>query len=409
MLFAALLAAVTFHTDVEPVLRKHCQSCHARGEIGPMPLVTYKDVRPWAAAVREAVKLRRMPPWFADPKHGEFANNPSLTEGEIRLVDEWVRAGAPEGPPVQRSTARARPAHVAADLVLTAAPVTVPAGREIDYQYIVLPPGDLGDRWVNAVEIRPGDRSVVHHAVLYVREPQSAWLRDAKPDVPWTPSSTDSEAFRRSRDTKADILAIYSPGAPAAICPEGMARKLPAGSDLVLQMHYTSAKRTVVDRTTVRLRFTSKPSKRILTLQMGRDDLRIPPGDANYRASVTGSLPGDALLISMFPHMHLRGAAFDYDIVGPNGQIETLLRVKPYRFDWQLNYVLTTPRVLLKGTILRWTGYFDNSRNNPFNPDPAAEVTWGEQSREEMMIGFFDVAVDPDIDKHRYFDRKRTQ
>ena len=147
------------------------------------------------------------------------------------------------------------------------------------------------------------------------------------------------------------------------------------------------------------------PAKRILTLQMGRDDLRIPPGDANYRAAVSGTLPGDALLISLFPHMHLRGVAFDFDVVGAGGYVETLLNVKPYNFNWQLNYVLKQPRLLRKGTRLRWTGYFDNSANNPFNPDPSAEVTWGEQSWEEMMIGFFDVAVDPHVDKHTFFIR----
>jgi len=138
---------------------------------------------------------------------------------------------------------------------------------------------------------------------------------------------------------------------------------------------------------------------------MGRDDLRIPPGDANYRATVSGTLPADALLISLFPHMHLRGSAFEFDIVGPRGYVETLLRVKPYDFNWQLNYVLKTPRLLRKGTTLRWTGYFDNSANNPANPDPSAEVTWGEQSWDEMMIGFFDVAVDPEVTKQDYFVR----
>jgi hypothetical protein len=147
------------------------------------------------------------------------------------------------------------------------------------------------------------------------------------------------------------------------------------------------------------------PEKRIITLQMGRDDLRIPPGEGNYRVSVSGTLPGDALLISMFPHMHLRGSAFEFDIVGPKGYIETLLRVKPYNFNWQLNYILAASRLLKKGAVLRWTGYFDNSRNNPNNPDPTAEVTWGEQSWDEMMIGFFDVAVDPHVNKQDYFIR----
>jgi hypothetical protein len=398
-------SAVTFHQDVLPILQKRCQSCHISGEIGPMPLVSYKDVRPWAAAIRESVKLRRMPPWFADPNHGAFANDPRLSEDEIRLIDLWATSGAPEGNPagVQRVPAKADP--ISPDLVLTVpAPIKIPANAVIDYQYILLPLPFTSDKWVRAVEIRPSDRSVVHHAVLYVRQPRSQWLRNLEPGVFYAPSRNDPQALARSRDTKEDILAIYTPGASIMRCPDGMAKKIPAGSDLVLQLHYTSRKTAAVDQPQVALVLGSDPpGKRILTLQMGRDDLRIPPGEANYRASVSGTLPAGALLISLFPHMHLRGSAFDFEIVGPNGYIEPLLKVKPYNFDWQLNYILKKPRLLSKGTVLRWTGYFDNSPNNPRNPDPSAEVTWGEQSWNEMMIGFFDVAVDPEVDKHRYF------
>ena len=231
-------------------------------------------------------------------------------------------------------------------------------------------------------------------------------MREVAPGRFYAPSRNDADAVRQTRDTKEDILAIYTPGAPATVLPHGMAKKIPAGSDLVLQLHYTSKKTRTTDKPEVALSFlTQPPTKRIITLQMGRDDLRIPPGEANYRASVSGTIPADALLISLFPHMHLRGSAFDFDIVGPKGYVETLLRVKPYNFNWQLNYVLKTPRLLRKGTALRWTGYFDNSPNNPANPDPSAEVTWGEQSQDEMMIGFFDVAVDPDVTKQKFFVR----
>jgi hypothetical protein len=399
----------TFHQNVLPILKKHCHSCHVPGEIGPMPLVSYKDVRPWAAAIRESVKLRRMPPWFADPNHGAFANDPRLTFEEIRLIDEWAASGAPEGKPsaAQQYTAPVVNTAVSADVTLAArAPIPIPAGAVIDYQYVILPVPFQSDRWVRAVEIRPSDRSVVHHAVLYVRESQSQWLRSAKPGVPYAPPQSDPEAVAKTRDTKADILAIYTPGAAVMACPDGMAKKIPAGSDLVLQIHYTSKKTATADRPQVRLTFsTDEPVKRILTLQMGRDDLRIPPGERAYRASVSGTLPNEALLISMFPHMHLRGTAFDFEIVGSHGRVEPLLKVKPFRFDWQLNYVLKTPRLLPKGTVLRWTGYFDNSPQNPYNPDPSAEVVWGEQSWDEMMIGFFDVAVDPSVDKKQYFVR----
>lgn len=400
---------VTFHEHVQPILQKRCQPCHTSGEIGPMPLVSYKDARPWAAAIRESVKLRRMPPWFADPAKGTFANDPRLTDIEIQLIDRWAGSGALEGKPQdeRRRSSAANRARISADLVITVpSPISIPANTTIDYQYVVLPLPFTFDRWVRAVEIRPSDRSVVHHAVLYVREPESKWLRDASAGVPYAPPANDRAALAKTRDTKADILAIYTPGSSVMVCPDGMAKKVSAGSDLVLQLHYTSKKTPAVDQPEIALQLSPEPpKKRILTLQMGRDDLRIPPGEANYSASVMGSLPGEALLISLFPHMHLRGAAFDFDIVAPGGHVETLLRVKPFRFDWQMNYILKEPRVLPKGAFLRWTGYFDNSANNPYNPDPTAEVTWGEQSHEEMMIGFFDVAVDPGVDKHRYFRR----
>jgi hypothetical protein len=409
LLGVAAARAATFYENVAPILRKHCVSCHRAGEIGPMPLVSYADVRPWAAAVREAVKLRQMPPWFADPQHGEFANDPRLSEDEIRQIDEWAASGAPEGrsPDPRRSVARPDSATFTADIVVSVpAPIQVPANTEMDYVYVVLPLPFRFDRWVSGVEIRPSDRSVVHHAVLYVREPGSEWLREARPGLPYVPDRADPATLQRTRATTADILAIYAPGTPVAIFPEGMAKKIPAGSDLILQFHFTSRKEPAADQTQVGLAMLSgKPRKRILTLQMGRDDLRIPPGERDYRASVSGTLPGDALLLSLFPHMHLRGAAFDFDIAGENGRLETLLRVRPFRFNWQLNYVLKQPRLLAKGTVLKWTGYFDNSANNPFNPDPSAEVTWGERTSDEMMIGFFDVAVDAGVDKQSYFAR----
>jgi hypothetical protein len=376
-----------------------------------MPLISYEQVRPWAAAIREAVKLRTMPPWFADPRYGEFANDARLNKDAIARIDEWVKAGVQAGAktnaPLPAGTSRTQSGLGSADMILTSpAAFVIPANGVVDYQYLILPLGLQPDKWVRGVEIRPSDRRVVHHAVLYVREAGSPWLRDVSPGRFYAPPRNNPDVLRKTRDTKEDILAIYSPGAPASLFPEGMAKKIPAGSDLVLQLHYTSRKERSVDKPQIALWFSEqRPGKRILTLQMGRDDLWIPPGEANYRSSISGTLPGDALLISMFPHMHLRGSAFEFDLVGDKGYVETLLRVKPYNFNWQLSYVLKTPRLLRKGTRLRWTGYFDNSRNNPANPDPLAEVTWGEQSWDEMMIGFFDVAVDPDVTKRDYFVR----
>lgn len=399
----------SFYKDVLPILKRRCQNCHRPGEAGKMSLMTWSEVRPWASAIREAVKLRTMPPWFADPRHGKFSNDPRLPAAEVATVENWIAAGAPEGarPRLMPSTKWEDDWKLSPDLIIgMPKPFPIPAGATVDYQFVVLPLSFTFDRWVSAVEIRPSDRSAVHHAVLYIRPLSSDWLRDVPPGVAWAPKAGDEAAVQRSRQTAEDILGIYTPGSQAATFPDGMAKLVPAGSDLVLQLHYTSGKEGKTDQTAIGLVMAKQPpKKRILTLQMGRDDLRIPPGEPDYKATVTGSLPNDALLISLFPHMHLRGSGFDFEAFRPGGEVEMLLKVKPYDFNWQLTYTLETPRLLRQGTVLKWTGHFDNSRNNPRNPDPSAEVTWGEQSWEEMMIGFFDVAVEPGVDKSKYFAR----
>ena len=376
-----------------------------------MPLLTYRQVRPWAAGIREAVTTRKMPPWFEESSSLEFANNPSLASAEIKTVQSWVDSGSAEGIPMDAPPAPKWPNGwniPSPDVVIEMPkPFVIPAKTEVDYQYIILKLGFAADRWIQMAEIRPGDRSVVHHAVLYVREPGSDWLRDVPPGVVYAPPHGDREAKRKAAGTIADIMAIYTPGSRPAMFPAGMGKKIPAGSDLVLQIHYTARDKTIQDVTSIGLVMCAdQPKKRVLTLQMGNDTFVIPPGERNYRVAVSGTMPRDAMLLSLFPHMHLRGSAFEYQIIGDGGRVETLLRVKPYDFFWQLSYELQTPRLLRAGTRLLWVGYFDNSADNPKNPDPMAEVSWGEQSREEMMIGFFDIAVPGDIDKTTFFVRK---
>jgi hypothetical protein len=269
---------------------------------------------------------------------------------------------------------------------------------------VILPVDLPEDRWASAVEIHPSDRSIVHHAVVYVRTKESKWLRNVPPLTMYAPPPGSMSADELAGQAASDILAVYTPGSPAAVWPAGMAKKLPVHADLVLQLHYTSKKTAASDRTSIGINFLKEPpKKRVLTLQMQNRDIVIPPGASDYHASVSGVMPSDATLISLFPHMHLRGSAFEYAIVHPDGKLETLLRVKPYDFFWQMSYPLKTPRLLPKGTKLLWTGYFDNSANNPRNPDPKAEVRWGEQSWEEMMVGFFDVAVETNVDKITFF------
>lgn len=372
-----------------------------------MPLLTYSQARPWAKAIREAVTLHKMPPWFADPQYGAWENDPSLTADDVARIQAWADAGAPEGSAKDAPPRKKWPdgwSGPSPDIVLSAPKFPVPAKAVIEYQYVILPLGFSLDRWARSVEIRPVNRTVIHHAVLFVREPGSDWLREAPKEVMFAPKPGDDR--KKARQTTADILAIYTPGAAVTTMLPRMAKKIPAGSDLVLQIHYTSTGVNVTDQTDVGLSLsTERPKYRVLTLQMGNEGLDIPPGDRNFRVSVSGAMPRDAMLLSLFPHMHLRGSSFEYQIVYPGGRVETLLKVKPYDFHWQLSYRLKTPRLLKRGDRLLWTGYFDNSAANPRNPDPTAEVTWGEQSWEEMMIGFFDVAVDPDVDKIGFFGR----
>ncbi|MDP8980979.1 MAG: cytochrome c [Acidobacteriota bacterium] len=393
--------APTFYRDVLPVLQNRCQECHRAGEIGPMPLTNLRETRPWAKAIREAALTHRMPPWFADPRYGHFANDRALTDAEIHTLAAWAESGAPPGDPDDAPLTRRWPTgwNIGKPDAIFEPPrdFQIPARGDIEYQYVILRSGLTEDRWVQQVEVRPSNRAVVHHAVVYIREPGSQWLRDSPVGVP----------FSLSRSfTTSDVLMVYTPGNSMDSWPTGMAKKIKAGSDIVIQIHYTATGKAAADRTRVAINYSRTPVQQaVLTLQMGNDHFAIPPGDPEYRVQVSGTLPNDATLLSLFPHMHLRGKSFEYAIADPGGHLETLLRVTRYDFYWQLNYRLAEPRRLPAGTRLLFTATFDNSPNNPRNPDPKAEVHFGEQSWEEMMIGFFDVVVDARMDKQSFFIR----
>ena len=402
----------TFYKNVLPILQQHCQSCHRPGEIAPMPFVTYQQTRPWAAAIRAAVQSHKMPPWFADPCCGKFADDPSLTPQEITTITAWVDSGAPAG------TARDAPPppHWAQgwnitrpdDIIRMARPVTIPAHGDVEYTYEIVPTNFKEDRWVQMSEIRPSSRAHVHHAVVYIRPPDSAWLRRAPLNVPFTASSLHDERLRhQAHATTSDILLVYAPGSSPDHWPDGMAKFVPAHSDLVFQMHYTTNGHAASDRTSIGIVFAKQPPKqRVVTLQLnGGGGIPIPPNTDNYRVQIHGTLPNDATLLSFFPHMHLRGKRFEYDIVHPDGKFEPLLRVN-YDFYWQLSYRLAQPRFLKAGTDLQATAWYDNSRKNPHNPDPDAAVEWGDQTYNEMMVGFFDVAIPAAMDKWQFFVRK---
>lgn len=376
-----------------------------------MPLLTYQQTRPWAKAIREAVLLKKMPPWFAEPGYGPFSNDRTLTREEIDTLVRWADGGAPEGDPKDSPPLR----HwtddwniPTPDVVLEmTAPFPLPASGDVEYQYIVVPTGFEQDKWVEMAELRPGSRAVVHHAVVYIREPGSSWLQDAKPGVPYVPPGRTPRDRLLNGSTTSDILLVYAPGNVPEKWPQGVAKLVKAGSDLVFQMHYTPNGHALNDQTRVGLVFArTVPDRRVITLQLGNDRFVIPPGHPDYRVAAWGTLPNNAMLLSLFPHMHLRGKSFEYNLVEPGGRRHALLRVNPYNFYWQLSYRLAQPLALQAGTKLECVASFDNSRNNPNNPDPDDAVRFGPQSWEEMMIGFFDVAVDAQTDKSAFFVRQ---
>ena len=356
------------------------------------------------------VRDKKMPPWFADPCCGHFANDPSLTSQEVATLLAWAENGAAAGE-ARDATA---PPHWAEgwnipqpDLVMQMPKaVELPARGDIEYTYEIVPTGFAEGKWVQMSEIRPSSRMNVHHAVVYVRPPDSQWLRHAPVGVPFTASNLTSDQDRRDAHwTDADVLLVYAPGSSPDNWPASMAKYIPAGSDIVFQMHYTTHGHATHDQSSIGIVFAKEPPKqRVLTLQLTNDKFVIPPGVDDYRVEARGTLPNDATLLSFLPHMHLRGKRFEYNIIRPSGQTEALLRVH-WNFYWQMSYRLAEPMELKAGTMLQAVAWYDNSRKNPHNPDPSSAVYWGDQTSDEMMVGFFDVAVPANTDKQRFFIR----
>jgi len=416
----------TFYKDVLPILQNNCQSCHRAGEVAPMALMTYDDARPWAVAIKLAVTTKKMPPWYADPQYGHFSNERTLTPQQIRTLVSWVDGGAKPGDP------KDAPAPVkfvdgwnigVPDRVIEM-PVAynVPAEGTVEYQYIVIPGGFTQDTWIKAAEVRPGNRAVVHHVIAFIRPPDSKWMQDAKPGEFFVPKkepeakdakdkdkpeakpeakqegSDQQQPRRRRAGDIGELLVGYAPGLqPLQLTDE--AKLIKAGSDIVLQLHYTANGTPGSDKTKIGLIFTKQaPKLRSIQLAASNAGFKIPPNDSNYEVKSQVELQETVTLADLMPHMHFRGKDFRFEAIYPDGRTETLLSVPNYDFNWQLGYRLATPMVLPKGTRIECTAHFDNSANNPYNPDPTKEVKWGDQTWEEMMIGFFSVTVaDPKV------------
>jgi hypothetical protein len=405
---------VTFYKDALPVLQTHCQECHRAGEAAPFSLITYKDARPWAKGIKTAVATKKMPPWFANPAHGRFSNDRSLSKAEIDTLTAWADDGAKEGDPKDAPATAPKFAEGwtigEPDLVVAMPhPVTIPAKGTIDYSWMVVPTGLTEDRWVEAIEVRPGAREVVHHIVLYSRDPGSKFMSMAKPGELFVPPGRIGTPPIRQDEGKGywdfqfnaagvEIQGLYVPGGMAYVCKPGQARFLKAGADLVFQMHYTASGKETLDQSRVGIRFAKQPPKeRVFNTFIANPYMQIQPGEADAQVHANVTLPMDVTLVSMNPHTHVRGKGFRYVATYPTGESEVLLDVPKYDFNWQLSYYLEKPKVLPKGTKIEAIAWYDNSPNNPANPDPSKRVLWGDQTWEEMLAAFVDIVVPVDF------------
>jgi hypothetical protein len=379
---------VTFHRDVAPILQRNCQACHRPGEIGPMPLLTYDDARRAASRIGEVLTIGKMPPWFADPGVNRYANDRTLSPADLKTIMTWIDAGAPAGNPKDAPPPRAFVDGWAIgqpDFVIgLPQPFKVPAHGTIEYQFVVLPLGFTEDKWVQAVEIRPGSRAVVHHVRAMLREPGSKWLAEVPPGVmrPKRGESIEGTGLLSSNGS----IGSYTPGQPPTQFRLGRAM-------LVLEIHYTTNGKAVEDRTRVGFVFANeRPTELVRRFAMVNTRFAIPPGDANHQVAAAAILRSPVRLISIQPHMHLRGKSAEVTVALPNGGTRTLLRVSRYDPLWQLHYDLADELELPSGTRIDANWSFDNSRHH-YNPDPTATVRWGDQNWEEMALESFDAVV----------------
>jgi hypothetical protein len=361
-------AAPTFSKDVAPIIYKNCAECHRPGEAAPMSLLTYKDVRPWAKSIREQVVSKQMPPWHADPKHGNWSNDRSLPKADIDTIVAWVEGGAKEGdakdlpalPKFTEGWMIGKP-----DETFSIPEQSIPADGVVAYQYFTVPTNFKEDRWISAAEIRSTGRSAMHHVIVFIQDPGGA------------------------PRTEGNLLAGTAPGEQPTVFEPGYGKKIVAGSKFIFQMHYTPNGVATKDVTTIGLIYAKEPVKhQVITRPIMNNRFAIPAGAAAHEVKSSYVFQQDAHIVGFMPHMHLRGKDFLYKAVYPDGREEILLSVPKYDFSWQSNYASKAAIAIPKGTRIECTAHFDNSTNNKFNPDPTKEVKWGDQTWEEMMIGW---------------------
>ncbi len=386
-------AELTYHSRISRILQRACIECHRADGVAPFSLETYADVEAHAGMIRRVVEKGQMPPWFAaeesraegEPPLARWANERKLGEQDRADLLAWLGAGKPEGDPKHAplplafSGAWSIPQP---DRVFEfAESVAIPASGTMPYQSVVVETGLEEDRWVRAIEVQPGDPTVVHHVLVHLidseleRANEGRRRRRADDDV--------------AAEERLGFWAAYVPGQSALVYPDGFAKLLPKGAKLRFQMHYTPNGTATTDRTRIGVVFAdSAPLHEVRTIGVVNPRIRIPPGAANHEESATFPIPLDAVLLSFVPHLHVRGKAARYERIARDGSVSTLLDVPRYDFNWQLLYRLAEPLTLRAGEQLRFTAWYDNSAGNPANPDPSATVRWGPQTFDEMHLGY---------------------
>ena len=408
---------VTFSRDVAPIIYKNCAECHRPGELAPMSLLTFKEARPWARSIKEKVVTRQMPPWHADPAFGHFSNNVRLSQQEVDTITAWVDQGAKEGnpkdlprlPEFTTGWKIGKP-----DVVLTMPEeYTVEASGPDEYINFFIPTNFKEDTWVQAAEINPGNKRVVHHVIGFVQPPQMQRRTNATPN-PQSIFHKEGTLIRARMDAPVHDdgcaapnggfargsgqeglglpLCFYTPGKDVDIWPEGTAKLIPAGSNIVIQMHYSKVTGKVEkDRSSIGFIVAKEPpEKMLMSFGVVNHYFKIPPGADNHEVKGCYTFGRDTELLTYLPHMHVRGKSMKYEVIYPDGRRETLLNVPRYDFNWQTMYRLEKPVVIPKGTRMIVTAHFDNSEKNKHNPDPTKFVRFGDPTYDEMMIGYFD-------------------
>lgn len=438
--------AISYTKHVAPIIQKHCQACHRAGEVGPFKLMNYKDAAAWADNIKEVVTEGRMPPWHADPKVGHFANDRRLSDTDKATLLAWIDQGCNKGDPKDEPPAKSYVTGWAIgqpDVVLKMnKTIKIPASAGplgMPYQYEQVGEEFKEDTWVQSAEARPGNHALVHHIIAYIIPPKDY----VDPDVTvFTPErirelqrqQSQAQAGNNKKDGNSKtggaagnnrrapgglanlaraflpqsgselqkrpptldgigqgLLIAYAPGDQPMVLPPGQAKLIPKGSKIVLQMHYTPNGKAGTDCSSIGLIFAKEPAKyQVRTRSIANPRFEIPPGADNYEVKAIKAFEKDAVIVSFLPHMHYRGKSFFYELVFPDGKREPILSVPKYDFNWQTTYELAKPISVPAGTKIECTAFFDNSKNNPFNPNPKSTVYWGEQTWEEMMIGFLD-------------------